>query len=250
RVFPARRDWIPSPAGVGLAWTFHWYYGVLFFVGGLLGWGLGKTRPQLSQEIPFPRGSGWGARERLMGVALGVWGEGPAVVARLSGGGGVGRGGGGWGFPADEPIDRRLSRCILDVRRAEREPSARSRSRALEVTPRADQLTCGSSSGREVDKTGRERCPGVGGSGGQRADVGQAGSQSRVSVRTAGGHGDDRGPCCSRGPVRCGRCLRDRRRACRSRPLSRARDLRESCESDRPMRGEAGASRTDRGRCL
>jgi uncharacterized oligopeptide transporter (OPT) family protein len=35
RVFPARRDW-PSPAGVGLAC--HWYYGVLFFVGGVLGW--------------------------------------------------------------------------------------------------------------------------------------------------------------------------------------------------------------------
>ena len=33
-MFPARRHLIPSPAGVGLAWTFHWYYGLLFFVGG------------------------------------------------------------------------------------------------------------------------------------------------------------------------------------------------------------------------
>ena len=54
KISPARRHLIPSPAGVGLAWTFHWYYGVLFFVGGLLGWWLKKTRPQLSQEFTFP----------------------------------------------------------------------------------------------------------------------------------------------------------------------------------------------------
>src|SRR5207244_3911712 len=27
RIFPAREHLIPSPAGLGLAWTFHWYYG-------------------------------------------------------------------------------------------------------------------------------------------------------------------------------------------------------------------------------
>src|SRR5262245_30950313 len=42
RLMPDRRHLIPSPAGVGLAWTFHWYYGVLFFVGGLLGWWIAK----------------------------------------------------------------------------------------------------------------------------------------------------------------------------------------------------------------
>src|SRR5215831_11387152 len=34
-LFPRRRHLVPSPASVGLAWTFHWYYAVLFFLGGL-----------------------------------------------------------------------------------------------------------------------------------------------------------------------------------------------------------------------
>ncbi|HEV8533214.1 MAG TPA: OPT family oligopeptide transporter, partial [Methylomirabilota bacterium] len=38
RIFPAREHLIPSPAGLGLAWTFHWYYGLLFFIGAALGW--------------------------------------------------------------------------------------------------------------------------------------------------------------------------------------------------------------------
>jgi hypothetical protein len=35
RIFPTRQHLIPSPAGVGLAWTFHWHYGLLFFIGGV-----------------------------------------------------------------------------------------------------------------------------------------------------------------------------------------------------------------------
>ena len=73
------------PAGVGLAWTFHWYYGVLFFVGGLLGWWLEKKHPQLSQEFTFPVASGWIAGESLMGVALVLWENGPELVRRLVG---------------------------------------------------------------------------------------------------------------------------------------------------------------------
>ena len=86
RVFPARRHLIPSPAGVGLAWTFHWYYGVLFFIGGLLGWWLEKKHPRLSQEFTFPVASGWIAGESLMGVALVMWENGPELVRRLVGG--------------------------------------------------------------------------------------------------------------------------------------------------------------------
>ena len=33
RSFPKYEKWIPSAAGVGLAWTFHWYYSLLFFLG-------------------------------------------------------------------------------------------------------------------------------------------------------------------------------------------------------------------------
>ena len=42
RIFPEREHLVPSPAGVGLAWTFHRYYGLLFFLGGVLGWWAAK----------------------------------------------------------------------------------------------------------------------------------------------------------------------------------------------------------------
>ena len=85
KVFPARRHLIPSAAGVGLAWTFHGYYGVLFFAGGLLGWWLEKKHPQLSQEFTFPVASGWIAGESLLGVALVLWENGPDLGRRLVG---------------------------------------------------------------------------------------------------------------------------------------------------------------------
>jgi OPT family oligopeptide transporter len=85
KLLPARRHLIPSPAGVGLAWTFHWYYGVLFFVGGLLGWWVEKKYPAWSQEFTFPIASGWIAGESLMGVTLVLWENGPELVRRLVG---------------------------------------------------------------------------------------------------------------------------------------------------------------------
>ena len=52
RIFPARRHLIPSPAGVGLAWTFHWYYGLLFFIGPAAGWS--RRTPDVGAEYTFP----------------------------------------------------------------------------------------------------------------------------------------------------------------------------------------------------
>jgi OPT family oligopeptide transporter len=83
RIFPKHRHLIPSPAGVGLAWTFHWYYGLLFFLGGLLGWWAAKTYPKWSEEFTFPVASGWIAGESLMGVTLVIWENGPELVRRL-----------------------------------------------------------------------------------------------------------------------------------------------------------------------
>src|SRR5262245_14622951 len=80
-LLPRHQHLIPSPAGVGLAWTFHWYYGVLFFVGALLAWWLERRHPQLSEEFTFPVASGWIAGESLMGVALVMWENVP--LARL-----------------------------------------------------------------------------------------------------------------------------------------------------------------------
>jgi len=85
RIFPTRRHLIPSPAGVGLAWTFHWYYGLLFFLGGALGWWAAKKYPQWSEEFTFPVASGWIAGESLMGVTLVIWDNGPELVRRLFG---------------------------------------------------------------------------------------------------------------------------------------------------------------------
>lgn len=85
KIFPARQHLIPSPAGVGLAWTFHWYYGVLFFIGGALGWWVERKHPAWAEEFTFPVASGWIAGESLMGVLLVGWEHGPALVRRLLG---------------------------------------------------------------------------------------------------------------------------------------------------------------------
>ena len=85
RVWPARQAWIPSPAGLGLAWTFHWYYGVLFFTGAVLAWWVARHRPQWAAEYTFPVASGWIAGESLMGVALVMAEHGPALLRTLFG---------------------------------------------------------------------------------------------------------------------------------------------------------------------
>jgi len=83
RIFPKHQHLIPSPAGVGLAWTFHWYYGLLFFLGGVLGWWVAEKYPKWSEEFTFPVASGWIAGESLMGVTLVIWDNGPELVRRL-----------------------------------------------------------------------------------------------------------------------------------------------------------------------
>ncbi len=83
QMFPGRQHLIPSPAGVGLAWTFHWYYGLLFFLGGALGWWVERKHPAWAHEFTFPVASGWIAGESLMGVLLVAWEHGPSLVRAL-----------------------------------------------------------------------------------------------------------------------------------------------------------------------
>lgn len=82
---PRYQHLVPSPAGVGLAWTFHWYYGLLFFIGALLSWLLQKKKPAWAEEFTFPVASGWIAGESLMGVSLVMWENGPELLRRLFG---------------------------------------------------------------------------------------------------------------------------------------------------------------------
>ncbi len=36
KIFPKYEKWIPSAAGIGLSWTFQWYYSLLFFLGAVI----------------------------------------------------------------------------------------------------------------------------------------------------------------------------------------------------------------------
>ena len=85
KALPKQAKWIPSPAGLGLAWTFHWYYGLLFFLGSLIGWRFEKKWPKLSADFTFPVASGIIAGESLMGVVLVMWENGPEMIRKILG---------------------------------------------------------------------------------------------------------------------------------------------------------------------
>jgi OPT family oligopeptide transporter len=83
RVFPKRQKYIPSPAGMGLAWTFHFFYGLLFALGALIAFFWQRQRPKQSEEFLFPIASGIIAGGALMGVVLIFWENGPEMIRQL-----------------------------------------------------------------------------------------------------------------------------------------------------------------------
>ena len=85
RRWPGLGKWLPSAAGFGLAWTFHWYYGMLFFTGAVLGWAMEKRDPQRAELYNFPLAAGVMAGGSLMGVILVFWENGPAALHQLLG---------------------------------------------------------------------------------------------------------------------------------------------------------------------
>ena len=86
RWLPKYRQWIPMPTALGLAWTFHWYYALLFFIGGVIGLMIERRRPDMAEEFTWPVASGIVAGGSLMGVALVMWANGPGIVRALFGG--------------------------------------------------------------------------------------------------------------------------------------------------------------------
>lgn len=82
---PRHAKWIPSPAGIGLAWVFHWYYALLFFIGAVAGTIITKKNAKWSEIYLFPVASGMIAGESLMGVALIMWENGPGMIRSLLG---------------------------------------------------------------------------------------------------------------------------------------------------------------------
>jgi uncharacterized oligopeptide transporter (OPT) family protein len=85
KIFPKYEKWVPSAAGLGLAWTFQWYTSLLFFLGALIGSGFQKTAPRQSEEFTFPVASGIIAGGSLTAVLLIFCENGPAMIRQLLG---------------------------------------------------------------------------------------------------------------------------------------------------------------------
>ena len=83
RMFPNKQKWIPSAAGIGLAWVFQWFYGFLFFVGALIGYGWQKRNSAQCEEYLFPVASGIVAGGALMGVVLVFWENGAEILKQI-----------------------------------------------------------------------------------------------------------------------------------------------------------------------
>jgi OPT family oligopeptide transporter len=85
-LLPKYQEYLPSAAGFGLAWVFHWYYGLLFFLGAIVTLLLQKRRPKLAEEFTLPVASGVVAGGSLMGVVLVFWANGGSILNMLLGG--------------------------------------------------------------------------------------------------------------------------------------------------------------------
>src|SRR5262249_54491926 len=84
-LFPKHQHYCPSASAFGLAWVFHWYYGLLFFLGALAAFLLERRNPELAEEFTLPVASGVVAGGSLMGVALVLWANGGSILAKLLG---------------------------------------------------------------------------------------------------------------------------------------------------------------------
>ena len=85
-LLPKYREYLPSAAAFGLAWVFHWYYGLLFFLGALVALLLERRKPKLAEEFTLPVASGVVAGGSLMGVVLVFWANGGSILDKLLGG--------------------------------------------------------------------------------------------------------------------------------------------------------------------
>jgi putative OPT family oligopeptide transporter len=85
-LLPKYQEYFPSAAAFGLAWVFHWYYGLLFFLGALVALLLERRKPKLAEEFTLPVASGVVAGGSLMGVVLVFWANGGSILNKLLGG--------------------------------------------------------------------------------------------------------------------------------------------------------------------
>jgi uncharacterized oligopeptide transporter (OPT) family protein len=85
-LLPKYQDYLPSAAAFGLAWVFHWYYGLLFFLGALVALLLQRQKPKIAEEFTLPVASGVVAGGSLMGVVLVFWANGGSILKTFFGG--------------------------------------------------------------------------------------------------------------------------------------------------------------------
>ena len=85
KALPKYQKYIPSAAGLGLPWTFHWYYSLHFFLGSVIGWAVQKKWPKWSEDYTFPVASGVIAGESLMGVVLVIRENGAEMIRKILG---------------------------------------------------------------------------------------------------------------------------------------------------------------------
>jgi len=79
-VLPKKAKWAPSAAGAGLAWTFHWYYSLLFFIGAFGAFLWKRRNSESAEEFTYPVASGIIAGGSLMGVFLIFWENGGELI--------------------------------------------------------------------------------------------------------------------------------------------------------------------------
>ena len=68
--FPKHKKFIPSPVGLGIAFTITGYYSISMFIGALLTLGLQRWKPKMAEEYIVPVSSGIIAGESMLGVAI------------------------------------------------------------------------------------------------------------------------------------------------------------------------------------
>jgi OPT family oligopeptide transporter len=69
-LFPKHKKFIPSPTGLGLAFTINGFNSISMFIGALLAVALAKAKPKVAQDYVVPVSSGIIAGESLMGVTI------------------------------------------------------------------------------------------------------------------------------------------------------------------------------------
>jgi len=84
-IFPRHQKYLPSASAFGLAWVFHWYYGMLFFIGAVATWLFRKISSARAEEFTYPVASGVMAGGALMGVAIIFWQNGQEMLKKFFG---------------------------------------------------------------------------------------------------------------------------------------------------------------------